>query len=49
MYSVPHPHAQILLLSNEGQPFMRPLWYDFPDDSTATAIEDAFMFGYLTV
>lgn len=28
-----------------GTPLMRPLFYDFPGDSTAWGIDDAFMFG----
>jgi alpha-D-xyloside xylohydrolase len=24
---------------------MRPLWFDFPDDATAWAIEDQYLFG----
>jgi alpha-D-xyloside xylohydrolase len=28
-----------------GDPPMRPLFYDFPSDSSAWAVEDAFMFG----
>jgi alpha-D-xyloside xylohydrolase len=31
--------------SVEGSPPMRPLFYDFPDDTAAAHIEDEFMFG----
>lgn len=29
----------------KGNPVMRPLFYDFPEDETAWEIEDAYMFG----
>lgn len=28
-----------------GAPPMRPLFYDFPDDAAAWAVDDQFMFG----
>lgn len=28
-----------------GQPIMRPLWYEFPNDSNVFDMDDAFMFG----
>ncbi len=28
-----------------GAPPMRPLWFDFPDDATAWAVEDQYLFG----
>jgi alpha-D-xyloside xylohydrolase len=31
--------------SVDGAPPMRPLFYDFPDDVKAYAVEDQFMFG----
>jgi len=42
-----HPYimAQMKEAHTKGTPPMRPLFYDFPDDSKAWDIEDEFMFG----
>jgi len=37
--------AQMKVAHEKGTPPMRPLFYDFPDDSQAWNIEDEFMFG----
>ena len=31
--------------SKTGDPVMRPLFYDFPDDAEACAVEDSYLFG----
>ena len=41
----PYLRAQVDLLATDGQPFMRPIWYDFPATAAAAAVEDQFMFG----
>lgn len=42
---LPYLKAQVQLLASKGQPFMRPVWYDFPEDPAAQDVEDSFMFG----
>jgi alpha-D-xyloside xylohydrolase len=37
--------AQMKAAHEKGTPIMRPLFYDFPDDSTAWETETEFMFG----
>ena len=32
---LPYLKAQVQLLATKGQPFMRPAWYDFPEDPAA--------------
>ena len=41
------PYVQTLMRAahERGTPLMRPLFYDFPDDPQAWAVDDAFMFG----
>jgi alpha-D-xyloside xylohydrolase len=41
----PYIMAQMQLASEKGTPLMRPLFFDFPDDATAYAVEDQFLFG----
>jgi hypothetical protein len=41
----PYLESQVELLAKRGQPFMRPLWFDFADDPAAQGCEDQFMFG----
>jgi alpha-D-xyloside xylohydrolase len=36
---------QMKLASTKGTPPMRPLFFDFPDDAAAPAVDDQFMFG----
>jgi alpha-D-xyloside xylohydrolase len=36
---------QMTLASTKGTPPMRPLFFDFPDDAAAPAVDDQFMFG----
>ena len=31
--------------AENGAPPMRPLWFDFPDDTTAWTVEDQYLFG----
>ncbi len=41
------PYIEELLTDahQKGSPLMRPLFYDFPQDTSAWAVEDQFMFG----
>jgi alpha-D-xyloside xylohydrolase len=41
----PYVLEQMALAAERGTPPMRPLWFDFPDDATAWAIEDQYLFG----
>lgn len=41
----PYIMEQMKLAHEKGTPPMRPLFYDFPQDSKAWGIEDQFMFG----
>lgn len=41
----PYIARQMKAAHEKGTPVMRPLFYDFPDDSTAWECEDAYMFG----
>ena len=41
----PYVMAQMTLAHAQGLPPMRPLCVDFPDDETAWAIDDQFLFG----
>jgi alpha-D-xyloside xylohydrolase len=42
---LPYLKTQVALLASHGQPTMRPLWYDFPDDDAALGVADQFLFG----
>ena len=37
--------AQLARAASSGEPPMRPLWFDDPDDAVATAIDDEYLFG----
>lgn len=41
----PYIMAQMKAAHENGTPPMRPLFYDFPEDEQAWAVEDQFMFG----
>ena len=41
----PYLMAQLDQLSEHGQPLMRSLWFDFPDDKAAMEVPDQFMWG----
>ena len=41
----PYVLQQMAVAADNGVPPMRPLWFDFPDDPQAWAIEDEFCFG----
>lgn len=41
----PYLMAQLAELSEHGQPLMRPLWFDFPDDMNAMEVPSQFMYG----
>lgn len=41
----PYVHATMQQASATGRPPLRPLFMDFPDDATAAAVDDQFMFG----
>ncbi|HKW31156.1 MAG TPA: TIM-barrel domain-containing protein [Verrucomicrobiae bacterium] len=41
----PYLMKQMKLASTKGTPPMRPLFFDFPDDDRAQAVDDQFMFG----
>jgi alpha-D-xyloside xylohydrolase len=41
----PYVLEQMALASSEGVPPMRPVWFDFPDDPEAWAVDDQFCFG----
>ena len=41
----PYILQQMKLASTKGTPVMRPLFFDFPGDDEARAIDDQFMFG----
>ena len=41
----PYVMDQMKLAHDKGMPPMRPLFFDFPDDSKAARIEDQFLFG----
>ena len=41
----PYVHTLMRAAHERGTPLMRPLFYDFPDDPRAWAVDDAFMFG----
>ena len=41
----PYLMEQMTLASTKGTPPMRPLFFDFPDDAAAPAVDDQFMFG----
>ncbi len=41
----PYVLEQMAVASREGVPPMRPLWFDFPDDPEAWAVDDEFCFG----
>ncbi|MCR6494135.1 TIM-barrel domain-containing protein [Cellulomonas sp. P24] len=41
----PYIHEQMRVASEHGLPPMRPLFVDYPDDETAWAIDDEFLFG----
>ncbi len=42
----PYIMQQMQLAQHKGLPPMRPLFFDFPDDPTSTAIDDQFLFGH---
>ena len=41
----PYIKRQMQAASEKGSPVMRPLFYDFPEDSKSWEIEDEYMFG----
>ncbi len=41
----PYIHEQMELVSSTGLPPMRPLFVDYPDDSTSWTVDDQFLFG----
>lgn len=41
----PYVLEQMAVAAEKGVPPMRPVWFDFPDDPRAWAIDDQFMFG----
>ena len=41
----PYVLAQMKVAAERGIPPMRPLFFDFPDDERAAAVEDQFLFG----
>jgi alpha-D-xyloside xylohydrolase len=41
----PYVLAQMKVAAEGGIPPMRPLFFDFPDDPRAAAVEDQFLFG----
>ena len=41
----PYVMAQMRASHECGQPPMRPLFYEFPDDERAWSVDDAFLFG----
>ena len=41
----PYVLEQMATAADDGVPPMRPLWFDFPDDSTAWTVEDQYLFG----
>ncbi|HTW08013.1 MAG TPA: TIM-barrel domain-containing protein [Acidimicrobiales bacterium] len=41
----PYVLEQMASAAERGTPPMRPLWYDFPDDTTAWTVEDQYLFG----
>jgi alpha-D-xyloside xylohydrolase len=41
----PYILEQMAAASRSGTPPMRPLFYDFPEDSGSSSVEDQFMFG----
>ena len=41
----PYLHEQLDLAAGDGLPAMRPLFFDFPDDAEAWAVDDQFMLG----
>jgi alpha-D-xyloside xylohydrolase len=41
----PYVHAQLEAGRVAGAPLMRPLFFDFPEDPRAAAIEDQYLFG----
>ncbi|HBP38322.1 MAG TPA: family 31 glucosidase [Clostridiales bacterium] len=41
----PYIRSLMLAAHEEGQPVIRPLFYDFPNDAAAWAVEDQMLFG----
>jgi alpha-D-xyloside xylohydrolase len=41
----PYLLEQMELAARKGTPPMRPLFFDFPDDAGAAAVDDQFLFG----
>jgi alpha-D-xyloside xylohydrolase len=41
----PYVAAQIAHYARTGDPVMRPLFYDFPDDAACWSVADAYLFG----
>jgi alpha-D-xyloside xylohydrolase len=41
----PYIMRQMKLASQKGTPPMRPVFFDFPEDERAAAVDDQFMFG----
>jgi alpha-D-xyloside xylohydrolase len=41
----PYVLEQMASAAERGTPPMRPLWFDYPDDTTAWTIEDQYLFG----
>ena len=41
----PYILEQMATASSTGVPPMRPIWFDFPDDNAAWAVDDEFCFG----
>lgn len=42
---MPYLYTQMWRASRDNEPAVRPLFYDFPDDSAVRTVEDAFMLG----
>ena len=41
----PYILEQMAVAASQGVPPMRPIWFDFPDDNAAWAVDDEFCFG----
>ncbi len=42
---LPYLYTQFYLSSIEGAPILRPLWFDFPNDTSYSNLETQFMLG----
>jgi alpha-D-xyloside xylohydrolase len=42
---LPYVNQQMQLAHKKGTPPMRPLFFDFPEDTDCAAVDDEFLFG----